>query len=134
VLASVKLHPLPPSAFYNTFTAYGDGFVEINEKRFESSILVLPEGAIIPWPVARFESLAPEHFEQILALAPEVVVFGSGERLRFLPPRLARALTNHQIGIEAMDLRAACRTFNILMAEGRRVVAALLFETLEERS
>lgn len=129
----MKLHTLPASGFYNTFTAYGDGFVEINEKRFDTSILVLPEGDISAWPVTRFESLAPEHFEQILALKPEVVVFGTGEHLRFVAPRLARVLTDRQIGIEAMDLKAACRTFNILMTEGRRVVAALLFETAEEQ-
>ena len=81
---------------------------------------------IADWPPQTFSDLAAEHFEQIRQLAPEVVVLGTGSRLQF--PRLAdtRALIQANIGLEVMDTGAACRTYNILMQDGRRVVAALL--------
>jgi len=124
----LKLHPAPTDRFYNTVTAYGDGYVEINEQRYDASIIVLPEGAITPWPVDRFETLDATHFSLLLDFQPEIVVFGSGARLRFPHPHLLAALTQRRIGVETMDLHAACRTYNILMAEGRRVAAALLIE------
>lgn len=123
----MKLHA-PPKSFYNTVTAYGDGFVEINEKRIDSSAVVMPEGEVVAWAPQRFEDLAAEHFEALARLKPEVVIFGSGSRLRFPHPRLTQALTKLGIGIETMDVRAACRTYNILADEGRRVAAALLIE------
>nr|CUV54954.1 conserved protein of unknown function [Ralstonia solanacearum] len=127
-IPALKLHSSDPSNVLNTFTAYGDGYIEINKVRHEQSLLVMPEGAVVPWDVARFEDLTPEHFARLLELAPEVVVFGSGSRLRFPHPRLTAALAAHRIGVETMDLQAACRTYNILMAEGRKVAAALLIE------
>lgn len=123
----MKLHP-SSAAFYNTFTAYGPGYVEINEVRYTGSILVQPEGPIVTWPVACFEALEEQHFDQVAALGAEVVLFGSGARLRFPAPALSRPLTRARIGLEVMDLFAACRTYNILMAEGRRVAAALIIE------
>jgi uncharacterized protein len=89
---------------------------------------VLPEAPVIPWPVSSFDQLSAEHFAMLIDAAPEVVVFGSGERLRFPHPRLTAALTAKRIGVETMDFKAACRTYNILMAEGRKVAAALLIE------
>jgi len=77
----------------------------------------------------RFEDLAAEHFASLAALSPELVIFGSGTRLRFARPELLRPLIDRRIGIETMDSPAACRTYNVLLAEGRAVVAALLFET-----
>jgi uncharacterized protein len=112
----------------NTVTGYGAGYVEINLQRHVGSILVMPEAPVIPWPVASFEALTPEHFAMLVEPAPEVVIFGSGERLRFPHPRLTAALAAHRIGVETMDFKAACRTYNILMAEGRKVAAALLIE------
>jgi uncharacterized protein len=70
--------------------------------------------------------LTPSHFEQVLALAPELVIFGSGKRLRFVSPGLYRCLIEARIGVETMDTAAACRTYNVLASEGRSVVAALL--------
>ncbi|MGA2548809.1 MAG: Mth938-like domain-containing protein [Burkholderiaceae bacterium] len=124
----MKLHASSPAAFYNTVTAYGPGYVEINEKRYESSVLLMPEGPIQPWDLAGFEQLNERHFEAVLALNPELVVFGTGAALRFAHPRFLRTLTDRQIGVESMDSQAACRTYNILMSEGRRVAAALLIE------
>ncbi len=124
----MKLHQ-DSSGALNTVTAYGAGFVEINLQRHTGSVLVLPGTPVVPWPVSSFDALTPEHFAMLIAPAPEVVVFGSGARLRFPHPRLTAALAAHRIGVEAMDFGAACRTYNILMAEGRKVAAALLIET-----
>ncbi|WP_296225207.1 Mth938-like domain-containing protein [Ralstonia sp. UBA689] len=124
----MKLHSSDTSAVLNTVTAYGDGYIEINKVRHEQSVLVMPEGAVVPWDVARFEDLTPEHFARLLMLGAEVVVFGSGNKLRFPHPRLTASLTEKRIGVEAMDLQAAGRTYNILMLEGRKVAAALLIE------
>lgn len=120
----MKLHEAK-SAGSNLFTAHGDGHVDINKVRHEGSLIVTAD-TIQPWPPADFAALAPEHFEQLLALQPEVVIFGSGRTLRFPHPRLTAALTNAGIGVEVMDNNAACRTYNILLAEDRQVVAALL--------
>ncbi|HEY2024281.1 Mth938-like domain-containing protein [Paraburkholderia sp.] len=123
----MKLHQ-DSSGALNTVTGYGADYVEINLERHSGSILVLPDAPVIPWPVSSFEQLSPEHFTMLIDAAPEVVVFGSGERLRFPHPRLTTALTARRIGVETMDFKAACRTYNILMAEGRKVAAALLIE------
>ncbi len=130
----MKLHPEQiPHA--NTVTGYGESFIEINAERLHYSILVMPAGILEDWKVNRFESLTPEHFAAIVRHAPEIVLFGSGSRLRFPAPQLMRPLIEVGIGFETMDTRAACRTYNVLMAEGRQVAAALLLEpnTLEKR-
>jgi uncharacterized protein len=124
---NLKLHQ-DSSGALNTVTGYGADYVEINLERHDSSIIVLPDAPVVAWPVSAFEALAPEHFDLVLAAEPEVVVFGSGARLRFPHPRLTAALAARRIGVETMDFMAACRTYNILMAEGRRVAAALLIE------
>ncbi|RKP52394.1 Mth938-like domain-containing protein [Trinickia fusca] len=123
----MKLHQ-DSSGALNTVTAYGAQYVEINLERYESSIVVMPDTPVMPWPVSSFDALTPEHFELLLAAAPELVVLGTGSRLRFPHPRLTAALAARRIGVESMDFMAACRTYNILMAEGRRVCAALLIE------
>ena len=124
----MKLHQ-DSSGALNTVTGYGADYVEVNLERHTGSILMMPESPVTPWPVHAFDDLTPELFDMLLALKPEVVVFGSGERLRFPHPRLTAALAAKRIGVEAMDFKAACRTYNILMAEGRRVAAALLIES-----
>lgn len=113
---------------YQTVTAYDDDGVEINLKRFTHSLLVLPESEPVIWPVNHFDALSVEHFEQINALSPDVVILGTGARQRFAHPRLTAALTQRRIGVESMDNQAACRTYNILMGEGRKVALALIFE------
>ena len=121
----MKLHAtVVPSS--NTFNAYGDGYVEVNAVRFERSIVVLPDRPVLDWPVAGFDVLDADAFRFIGAQEPELVVFGSGAVLRFPHPRLLAPLIDRGIGVETMDVFAACRTYNILMAEGRRVAAALL--------
>jgi uncharacterized protein len=123
----LKLHADQPDAL-NTVTAYGDDYIEINRVRYPHSILLMPEGPVQQWDVNRFEDLNAEHFSRLLADAPEVVIFGSGNRLRFPHPRLTAELVRRRIGVDTMDLKAACRTYNILMAEGRKVAALLLVE------
>lgn len=121
----MKLHANRPTAL-NTVTAYGAGYLEINAQRFQHALLVSPELPLEAWPPTRFEELAPEHFEAIVAHGPEVVLLGTGPTQRFPHPRLTAALAARRIGVEAMDTGAACRTYNILMTEGRKVLAALL--------
>ena len=123
----LKLHQDSNSAL-NTITSYGDGFVAINLERHEGSVIIMPQTPVAAWPVSSFDALTPEHFDALVEAAPEVVIFGSGTRLRFPHPRLTAQLAKHRIGVETMDFGAACRTYNILMSEGRRVAAALLIE------
>jgi uncharacterized protein len=124
---AMKLHSTATQQ-YQTVTAYDDTGVEINAVRFAHSLVVLPEVAPTAWPPTSFDNLSAEHFAQIDATAPDVVILGTGKRQRFIHPRLTAALTARRIGVECMDNQAACRTYNILMAEGRKVALALIFE------
>lgn len=124
----MKLHATVTQQ-YQTVTAYDAGGVEINLTRFTSSLLVLPEVAPEAWPVTGFDALTAAHFAQIDVASPDVVILGTGNRQRFVHPRLTTALTARRIGVECMDNQAACRTYNILMAEGRKVALALIFDT-----
>ena len=107
-------------------TGYGAGWVEINGNRYSQSLIVLPNLLIPNWPADDFDSLTEESFRGLLELKPEVVLLGTGEKHRFLHPRISRELTAANISLESMDTAAACRTYNILMAEGRHVAAALI--------
>ena len=93
---------------------------------YDHSVIVPWVGAVQPWPVLSSAALSVEHLEPLLALAPEVVILGSGPRLRFPSPAVLRVLFERRIGVETMDTGAACRTYNVLASEGRPVVAALM--------
>lgn len=121
----MKLHASSAGTL-NIFTAYGDGYVTVNSARHETSLIVLPE-QILAWEATGFDSLAPAHFASLAAMPLEVVLLGTGARLRFPHPSVTRALADARIGLEVMDLKAACRTYNVLVAEHRQVAAALLF-------
>lgn len=121
----MKLHPQAAGTL-RTVTGYGPGWIEINAIRHAGALLVQPEADVLPWPVSGFEALAATDFEAIAALQPDLVLLGTGARQRFVHPRLTSALASRRIGVECMDTAAACRTYNILMTEGRRVLAALL--------
>ena len=121
----MKLH-VTPSASRHAFTGYGDGYVSINGVRYEHPVLVSSGRAIEPWDAATFDDLASRHFGGILELKPELVILGTGATLRFPRAELTRPLALAGVGFEAMDTKAACRTFNILSAEGRDVIAAIL--------
>jgi uncharacterized protein len=122
----MKLHLSNPGGL-NLFTGYGAAYVMVNGQRHERSVVVLRDRLLTDWQVAGFDSLAAEHFEALAALEPEILLLGTGERQRFPRPELTRPLVEARIGLEVMDLQAACRTYNILVAEERKVVAALLF-------
>ncbi len=112
----------------NLITRHGEGRVWVGATAYDHSLLVPWTGAVQTWSPGGFDALQAEHFERILALQPELVIFGSGPRLRFPPPGLLRALIAARVGVETMDTAAACRTYNVLAGEQRSVVAALLLE------
>jgi uncharacterized protein len=110
----------------NAISRHEPGAVWVNNQRFEGSLLVPWKGQVQPWSAASHATLAAMHFDEVLALKPELVIFGSGAQLRFISAALYRSLIEARIGLETMDSAAACRTYNVLAAEGRPVVAALL--------
>ncbi len=120
----MKLH-LSDTSRQKVFTAHGAGYVEVNGERYDKPVIVTP-AQVSHWAAPDFAALDESHFATLLALQPELLVLGTGGRLRFPHPRLYKALTDAHVGVECMDTAAACRTYNILAAEGRRVVAAIL--------
>jgi uncharacterized protein len=122
----MKLHASAPSGV-QVVTAYGADYVLVNGVRYEESIVVLPD-RVLAWEGRAFDELKTDDFAFLATLQAEIVLLGTGARQRFPHPRLAAPLAQARIGLEVMDLQAACRTYNILVAEGRKVAAALLFE------
>jgi uncharacterized protein len=112
----------------NVISRHDTDSIQVNADRYAFSMLVPARGEVQPWPVSDFAELTAEHFQQLLSLEPELVIFGSGAKLRFVKPALLRPLIDRHIGVETMDTGAACRTYNVLASEGRAVVAALLVE------
>ena len=110
----------------NTFTGHGADYVRLGVVEYRDNVLVTPERVASGWAPGGFDALTEADFSRLVELKPEVVLFGTGASLRFPHPRLMRALTDAGIGVEVMDTPAVCRTFNILAAEGRKVVAAVL--------
>ena len=110
----------------NVINRVDDRAVWVNGEAFKSSLIVPWSGAVAAWNVTRIEDLAVSNFERLLEWAPELVVFGSGIAHRWILPSMHAALIARQIGVETMDTAAACRTFNVLATEGRRVLAALI--------
>ena len=122
----MKLH-LTTTAGQHLFAGHGDGYVTINQTRYETSVLVTPT-SVTEWPVSRFDTLGARSFQPVLELRPDVVILGTGRIMRFPPREATAALSAAGIGVEVMDSGAACRTYNILAAEGRNVAAAILVE------
>lgn len=123
----MKLHLQAPGQ-HHLVSAYGVGFVAINGERLERSLIVTPDTLVRDWPAASFDALREDHFIELARVDCEILLLGTGRRLRFPPPSLTRAVHEARIGLEVMDTHAACRTYNILMGEGRKVAAALLVE------
>ncbi len=117
-----------PHSGANTITGYGDGYVEINQTPYAHAVLLSSDGAISEWPVKTFEDLEAGHFSQMIDLKPELILIGTGKRQRFPKPELLKSLITAKIGFEIMDSQAACRTYNILVGEGRQVLLALIVE------
>jgi uncharacterized protein len=120
----MKFHADPSSA--HSITAYGAGWIEVNRERFTSSVIISAMGDRMAWKCESYAELQLLHFEQLAQMKPELVVFGSGARLQLPRPEWQLALYSQGIGLETMDTHAACRAYNFLVGEGRRVVAALL--------
>jgi uncharacterized protein len=114
------------TANLNTFTAYGDDHVVVNGIRHSCNLAVLPNRLLPEWTLASFETLRIADFELLAGLDADIVLLGTGKRLRFPRPELLQPLVRAQRGLEVMDLAAACRTYNVLVGEGRRVAAGLL--------
>jgi uncharacterized protein len=110
----------------NAFTGYGEGYVEVNRMRHTASLVVAAERIVSDWPAASIEALSADHMAAIVELAPEIVLIGTGPAFRFPEAALLAPLYKAGIGVEVMDTPAACRTYNILLGEGRNVVAALI--------
>ena len=117
-----------PHSGANTITGYGDGYIEINKIPYSHAVLLSSDGEIIEWAIKSFEDLSPADFTQMAALKPELIIIGTGKRQRFPKPELLKTLIETKIGFEVMDSQAACRTYNILVGEGRQVLLALIVE------
>ena len=121
----MKLHASTPSAA-NTITAYGDDYVKVNGARHDSSVIVTPND-VKEWSAADFEHLKEQDFAALANLGADIVLLGTGPKQRFPHPKLTASLGAARVGLEVMDLKAACRTYNILVAEERKVALALVF-------
>lgn len=117
-----------PHSGANTITGYGDGYVEINKIPYAHAVVLSSDGAISEWSAQSFDDLEAHHFSQLVDLKPELILIGTGKRQRFPKPELLKALISAKIGFEIMDSQAACRTYNILVGEGRQVLLALIVE------
>ncbi len=106
--------------------AYGEGSVTVNEDVYTSDLIVMPETIVTQWANATVAELTPDHLAVLEPHEPEIVLLGTGRKQRFPPAQLMASLARKGIGLEAMDTAAACRTYNVLMSEDRRVAAALL--------
>ena len=122
----MKLHDSVPSGVH-VVTAYGADYVAVNGVRYADSIVLLPS-RVVAWGGRTFAALTAEDFAFLRTLEAEIVLLGTGARQRFPHPRLSAPLTQAGSALEVMDAQAACRTYNILVAEARRVAAALLFQ------
>jgi uncharacterized protein len=123
----VKLHLSNPAGL-NLFTAYGNDYVAVNMEKYGKNLIVLPDSLMPEWSTATPATLAEVDMQVLLNLGTEIILLGTGSRQRFPPGALMRPFAPAGIGLEIMDLQAACRTYNILAAEGRKVAAALLFD------
>ncbi len=110
----------------NRIRSYAPGAVMVNEERIVRSVIILPERIVRDWPPQVFADLHAVHIAALADLEPEIVLLGTGAEWRFLHPRITQLLLHRRIGLEVMNTAAACRTYNVLMGEGRRVAAALL--------
>lgn len=121
----MALHLNTDTSLY-LFTGHGEGYVTVNDRRSQRPLVVMAREVRTDWPATDFASLTPAHFAYFLDLKPEVLLLGTGAKQQFARPELYRDLIQAGISIEFMNTPAACRTYNILVAEDRKVVAAVL--------
>ena len=127
----MKLH-LAQNAGLLTFSSHGPGYVSVNGTRYEGSVLVCGRQIETGWAPQGFDGLDAAQFERLGNMGAEIVLFGSGDRQRFPRPELLKGLINKGIGLEVMDTKAACRTYNILVAEGRLVACGVIIDPSSE--
>lgn len=123
----MKLH-LAQNAGLLTFSSHGPGYVSVNGTRYEQSVLVCGNKIETDWAPKGFANLDETAFVKLAESGAEIVLFGTGERQRFPRPELLKPLISKGIGLEVMDTRAACRTYNILVAEGRHVACGVIID------
>lgn len=121
----MKLH-LNITQGQNAITGHGDGYVTVNNQQIDHALIVLPDKLVNPWNIGDFASLTVADFAALIELRPELVVFGTGKVFRFPNIAIMAAFSKAGIGFEVMDTPAACRTYNVLISEGRYAAAALL--------
>lgn len=112
-----------------SISGYGPDWISIGNEKISASVVIGSRGERFNWNCKRFEDLTAEHFAQLAALNTELVIFGSGNLIRFPQAVWIKPLIDKQTGLETMGTQAACRTYNILASEGRRVAVALLLES-----
>ncbi len=118
---------LQPDQFdVQSISGYGPGWIGVNGEKITSSVVIGSKGQRLQWPCSRYGDITVAHFAQLAELDAELVIFGSGDRIRFPQASWLQPLMARRIGVETMDTPAACRTYNILAGEGRNVIAALL--------
>lgn len=122
----MKLH-LTTAGDQQLFSGHGEGYVAINKQRYRTSVLVTP-ASVVEWAIDSFSALSAGSFEPVLELKPDILILGTGRMMRFPPREATAAISAAGIGLEVMDSGAACRTYNVLATEGRRVAAAILVE------
>lgn len=127
----MKLHLIRSHDLYLVQSVTAKRIV-INNQVYTSSIIVTPHTIITDWQPRRFEDLSADDFIPLVDLKPEVALLGTGKQLQFPAPQVTTPLIQHAMGLEVMDTPAACRTFNILASEGRKVAAALVFEAVND--
>ncbi len=124
----MKLHSSLTASLLS-ITSYDTGHIAVNGRRLTRSFLLTPQRLIEDWPPASFDSMSEADLLAVANLDCPIVLLGTGARQRFPAPALMRQLIERRVGVEVMDSHAACRTYNILMAEGRDVAAALIIES-----
>lgn len=120
----MKFHLQAPAT--NIVTGTGPGWVRVGQTEYRGNLVLLPDAIVEGWAPRGFAALTEGDFAALLAHEPEMVLLGTGDRQQFPHPRLLQALAAARVGVEVMDTRAACRTFNILIGEDRRAAAALI--------
>ena len=123
----MKLHP-DTRSIQHIVTAYETDRIAVNGRFLTRSLVLMPDHLDETWGPDSFAALVPEHLAQLMTFACDVVLIGTGRQQHFPPPALLRPLIEARRGFEIMDTAAACRTYNILVAEGRTVLAALIIE------
>ena len=109
-------------------SGYDQDSIGINGLPHSKSLVLSPMELLNDWTPSKYSELSADHLDAIYAMKPEIIILGTGLKQIFPPSEILRRLAKEQIGYEIMDTQAACRTFNILMAEDRTVVAGMFFK------